>query len=239
MAASNQSMADSFSMRIHEVFLSIQGEGIHTGMPSVFVRTQGCSMDCAWCDTPDAHDPEGGQTVPFRDLMARIRKYTAVRRVCLTGGEPLEQPNSKMFIQLLLNEGYCVDLETNGAHYLGDIPTHRNLSISMDIKTPSSGMKDQARWDNLTHLGEKDQIKFVIADDEDLKYAATMVKRHKPQCAIILTPEGGTEMISLIEKVVTGEVWKDWPVRVTPQLHKLIWGERAEGLKAEGIRPKE
>jgi 7-carboxy-7-deazaguanine synthase len=218
--------SDDFHLRIHEIFASIQGEGVNTGMPTVFVRTQGCSHDCKWCDTTDARDPEGGKEMTFNAILSEVRAYPGVARVCLTGGEPLEQPNAKMFIQLLLNEGYRVDLETNGSKYLGDIPTHRYLTLSMDVKTPGSGMKELTRLDNITHLGEKDQIKFVIADDGDLEYAAKVVRRHKPTCAIILTPEGGTDLEPLIDKVMKDAGWREWSVRVLPQLHRVVWGER-------------
>lgn len=218
--------SDDFRLRIHEIFVSVQGEGIHTGMPSVFVRTQGCSHDCSWCDTRDARDAEGGKEMTFTAILKEIRSTPAVARVCLTGGEPLEQPNAKMFMQLLLNEGFRVDLETNGSLWLGDIPTNRNLSVSMDVKTPSSGMKERTRMDNIAHLGEKDQLKFVIRDDEDLDYAATVVRRHKPACSIILTPEGGTDLEPLVKKVLADDRWREWPVKVMPQLHKVIWGGR-------------
>jgi len=220
------SAADDFTLRVNEVFLSIQGEGIHTGMPTVFVRTQGCSHECQWCDTEEARDPEGGKDMTFTALLREVRKYPTAERVCLTGGEPLEQANAKMFIQLLLNDGYRVDLETNGSRYLGDIPTHGRLTLSMDVKTPSSGMNDRTRLDNIAHLGGKDQLKFVIKDDEDLEYAATVVRRHKPACAIILTPEGGLDLEPLVEKVLADDRWREWPVRVLPQLHRVIWGGR-------------
>jgi 7-carboxy-7-deazaguanine synthase len=224
-AAHDRAFGD-FTMRVHEVFLSIQGEGVHTGMPTIFVRTRGCSLRCRWCDTPEARDGEGGEALTFLDLLARVKEYRTASRVCLTGGEPLEQPNSKMFIQLLLNERYAVDLETNGAHYLGDIPTHERLTISMDVKTPSSGMEGSVRLDNIDCLGPKDQLKFVIEDDADLDYAESVVAGHAPACPIVLTPVNGVALEPLLEKVLARRFWCGRPMRVLPQLHKLIWGDR-------------
>jgi 7-carboxy-7-deazaguanine synthase len=215
----------TFSLQIHEIFLSIQGEGVHTGAPSVFVRTAGCDHSCKWCDTPEAQNPETGRAMSFPELMREIRRYDTVSRVCLTGGEPLQQANAKMFVQMLLNEGYFVDLETNGAHFIGDVPTHEKLTLSMDVKTPSSGMKERTRLDNLSYLGPKDQVKFVIGDDEDMEYSATVVRRHDLSCPIILTPVDGLDMRPLIEKVLASPAWKKRMVRTLPQLHKVVWGK--------------
>lgn len=217
---------DGFTLNVAEIFPSIQGEGIHTGMPSVFVRLAGCALECVWCDTPAARDPAAGRSMGFNTIRHEISTHPCINRVCLTGGEPLDQANTKMFVQMLLNEGYHVDLETNGAHYLGDIPHHENLSVSMDVKTPSSGMRERTRLDNIGRLGPGDQMKFIIAGEEDLEYAASILRRHSPVCQVVLTPEGGRDMGYLVEAVKGQEAWKEWPVRLLPQLHKMIWGDR-------------
>ena len=205
-------------MRICEIFRSIQGEGLQMGLPTVFVRTVGCNLRCSWCDT--GYSFEGGSEMALEDIVAEVGDCP---RVCLTGGEPMLQPDAPELIRMLVESGRQVDLETNGSVDLSSVPDSPLVLISMDVKCPSSGMTSHMLLDNVARLGPKDQLKFVIADEADLDFAVAFVKEHRPDTNVIFGPVGGTEhMQGLVERVLA----EGLDVRVLPQLHKIIWGDR-------------
>lgn len=206
-------------MLVNEIFLSIQGEGGTMGLPTVFVRLSGCNLDCRWCDTRYAE--EGGSLLSVEEVMAGVNGYR-VRHVCLTGGEPLWHDESRRLIERLLEEGKHVTLETNGSLSIADLPNHPQLLISMDYKCPSSGMEDRMLLENLRHLRPKDQLKFVVADRDDLERAEDVLRKSHPDCPVIFTPVGGLTLAPVVDFVLKHRL----EVRVLPQLHKLIWGER-------------
>ncbi len=206
-------------MKINEIFYSIQGEGVHIGIPMVFVRFTGCNLRCEWCDTKYAFF-EGSQ-MNVEEVMKEIKKYRG-RWVCITGGEPLLQEEVYTLIYQLLKEEYNILIQTNGSISLIDIPCEDTIFINMDIKTPSSKMQDKLLDSNLEILGKKDSIKFVIADEEDYKYMKLFLKEHEVESEVILQPEGNKNYKELVEKVLKDRL----NVRVLPQLHKLIWGDQ-------------
>jgi len=206
-------------MLINEMFLSIQGEGRTMGLPTVFVRLSGCNLDCRWCDTRYAE--EGGSEMSVDDVIAGVIGYRT-RHVCLTGGEPLWHDETPELISRLLEKGMHVSLETNGSLSIAGLPDDPQLMISMDYKCPSSGMEDRMLLENLDHLRPKDQLKFVVADKEDLERAEDVLRKYEPKCPAILTPVGGLTLAPVVEFVLKRRL----EVRVLPQLHKLIWGER-------------
>ncbi|MGE4274774.1 MAG: 7-carboxy-7-deazaguanine synthase QueE [Candidatus Methanomethylophilaceae archaeon] len=204
-------------MRVCEIFRSLQGEGVMIGMPTVFVRTVGCNLSCSWCDTP--YSREGGDELSLEEIVSRIGP---TRHVCLTGGEPLLQEDAVPLMQLLLDSDKHVTLETNGSLDISKLPHHPQLLVSMDIKCPMSGMEHRMRLDNLSVLREKDQLKFIIADDYDLSYAVDVLRHHDIVCNVVLSPVGGMDLEPLAEEVLATGM----EVRVLPQLHKIIWGDR-------------
>jgi 7-carboxy-7-deazaguanine synthase len=205
-------------MKIYSIFKSLQGEGLTIGAPTAFVRTSGCPLRCTYCDTPQAFDK--GEQMTMDEVMDRIARLKCVH-VCLTGGEPLAQKDAPKLLKRLLDEGYQVVLETNGAMPLDDMPCVENLTISMDIKCPSSGEADKMLFENIELLGPTDQLKFIISDDTDYEYAKETIEKHSPKCEVIFTPVGGKDLKALAEKVLK----QGMNVRVLPQLHKIIWGE--------------
>ena len=205
-------------MKIYSVFKSLQGEGLTIGAPTTFVRTSGCPLRCAYCDTPQAM--EGGEQMTVEAILAKVRKMKC-RHVCLTGGEPLAQKDALRLIKALLDDGYQLVLETNGAMSLDELPCVENLTISMDIKCPSSGEADKMRFENIELLGPTDQLKFIISDEKDYEYAKEVLEKYPAKCEIILTPVGGKDLRWLAEKVLK----EGLDVRVLPQLHKFIWGD--------------
>jgi len=153
-------------------------------------------------------------------ILAKVAKL-GCRHVCLTGGEPLSQKESLRLLDKLLEQGYHVVLETSGAVSLDDLPCVENLTVSMDIKCPSSGESGKMIFKNIELLGPTDQLKFVIADDADYAYAKEVVLEHEPKCEVIFTPVGGKDLKGIAEKVLQERL----NVRVLPQLHKFIWGD--------------
>ncbi len=205
-------------MKVYSIFKSLQGEGLTIGAPTTFIRTSGCPLRCTYCDTPQAF--EKGELMSIEAIMTKVKKLKS-HHVCLTGGEPLAQRDVIQLIEKLLGSGYHLVLETNGAMPLDDLPCVENLTISMDIKCPSSGESEKMRFENIELLGPTDQLKFIISDDRDYEYAKEIIKKHSPKCEVIFTPVGGKDLRSLAEKVLK----ENLDVRVLPQLHKFIWGD--------------
>ena len=206
-------------MKINEIFVSIQGEGILIGIPTTFVRMTGCNLRCSWCDTKYAY--EEGEEMSCEDVSSKIKGYSQ-NHVCITGGEPLLQEDVISLIQNLVNEGYEVCMETNGSKSIEDIPCLGSMVISLDIKCPSSGMQEKMDFSNLELLSLNDQLKFIVADLKDYEYAKEIIEKYKPICSLIMTPVGGRKLKELAEWVLADGL----NVRVLPQLHKLIWGEK-------------
>lgn len=206
-------------MRISEIFFSIQGEGVLIGMPTTFVRTVGCNLDCSWCDTRYAR--EGGKDMTAEEISAAVDRLGAPF-VSLTGGEPLIQKDIYQLIDMLLDDGYHITIETNGSLPLDRLPSSEEIMISMDLKCPSSGMSSHNLYENLGFLSLRDQLKFVIADRIDYLFAKKVLSEHDVNAPVIMTPAGGTDLLPLAGWVLEDRLW----VRVLPQLHKIIWGER-------------
>lgn len=206
-------------MRIIESFLSLQGEGLMIGRLTYFIRSAGCNLRCSWCDTKFSLNPDQGEERSIETILAMVGD---TENVCFTGGEPLEQPEAALLIEALVSLGKTVVLETNGSKDISVVPDSDNVIISMDIKCPSSGMQDCMLFGNLRLLRKKDQLKFVIADKRDLEYAERIVAKYRPDTNIIFSPVGGVGLRELAEEVVS----KRLDVRVLPQLHKIIWGDK-------------
>jgi len=153
-------------------------------------------------------------------IMKKVKKF-GTRNVCLTGGEPLAQRDAPKLVQMLLDAGFKVVVETNGAMPLDELPCTESLTISMDIKCPSSGESEKMLFDNIELLGPTDQLKFIISDDKDYAYAKEILEKYSPKCEVIFTPVGGKDLKAVAEKVLKEKL----EVRVLPQLHKFIWGE--------------
>jgi len=205
-------------MKVIEIFRSLQGEGVLIGTPTVFIRLQGCNLHCEWCDTDYAK--EGGKEMSIEQILHEVEAQRT-QFVCLTGGEPLLQKDSIRLMNKLLEKLYHVTLETNGSFSLDDVPCAENMLISMDIKCPSSGMQEKMMFENIELLSPADQLKFIVADTEDLKYAENIIKKYEIKSTIVFTPVGGMDL----EPVARFVLSKKLNARVLPQLHKLIWGE--------------
>lgn len=210
-------------MKINEIFFSLQGEGIQIGIPTVFIRTTGCNLRCTWCDTQYAFF--NGKEMSIEQLIQAVERYPT-KHVCITGGEPLIQKETTTIINKLLDKGYKVCIETNGSVSIKELGCTEDLLTSLDIKCPSSGMHEKMDFSNIELLGSSDQLKFVIADENDYEYAKGVIGKYSPICNIIFTPVDGTNIKPLAEKVLKDGL----EVRVLPQLHKIIWGSEMRGV---------
>ncbi len=203
-------------MKIIESFRSIQGEGKYIGVPTYFIRSSGCNLRCAWCDTSYAFD--GGKDMSLEEIVALTESDY---HVSITGGEPMIQPEFLELVDMLLDDGKFITVETNGSIDVSSIAGRENVMISMDVKCPSSKMTDKMILDNIRLLEEKDQVKFVIADEKDLDFAIKTIDQYEPKAEVIFGAVGGLNLKYLAEEVVRRKL----NVRVLPQLHKIIWGD--------------
>jgi 7-carboxy-7-deazaguanine synthase len=206
------------TLRVSEIFHSLQGESTRVGLPTVFVRLTGCPLRCAWCDTEYAFS--GGETLTLGDVLIEVAKHGA-RQVCVTGGEPLAQKACLPLLAALCDAGYSVSLETSGALDISSVDPR--VSRIMDLKAPASGESDKNLWGNLPRLNARDEIKIVLADEADYEWARKAIRERKLDaiCPVLLSPVAGKlEAKRLAEWVLRDKL----PVRMQLQLHKLIWG---------------
>ena len=206
------------SLKISEIFFSLQGEASRAGLPTVFVRLTGCPLRCVWCDTEHAFS--GGRLRGIDDILAEIATYGA-HQVCVTGGEPLAQKNCLVLLTALCNAGYDVSLETSGALDIGRVDAR--VSRIVDLKAPGSGESEKNHWANLELLTARDELKFVLADRADYDWACEVIRTHAPQtrCPLLFSPvQGAIDPTALAEWIIADRL----PVRFQLQLHKLLWG---------------
>lgn len=210
-------------MRISEIFYSLQGEGVQIGLPTIFVRCFGCDLRCSWCDTMYAVEGTDFVYLSVEEVYSEIQKYRS-KRICLTGGEPLLQGAELTgLMKLLLNNDYSVVLETSGHRLPPDIFWNENCVISMDCKCPSSGMEKKMDFSLFRKLRDRDQLKFVIGDETDYKYAVKVLKTNDIYANIIFQPVYGCNIGDIADKILRDGLDN---VRTMPQLHKMIWGEK-------------
>jgi 7-carboxy-7-deazaguanine synthase len=214
-----QSSAVSGTLRISEIFFSLQGETSRVGLPTVFVRLIGCPLRCGYCDTEYAF--HGGSRLSISAIMAEVGSY-ATRHVTVTGGEPLAQKECLTLLTLLCDTGYSVSLETSGAIDVATVD--KRVSKILDIKTPGSGEVEKNRWSNLDYLTSHDEVKFVLCDEADYLWAVETLhaSRLDKVCPVLFSPVYDV----LPPDALAGWILRDrLPVRMQLQLHKLIWGE--------------
>lgn len=218
------------SVRVTEIFHSIQGESTWAGLPCTFVRLTGCPLRCVWCDTEYAF--HGGRRLTLDDVMKEV-EGKGCRLVEITGGEPLVQPGAALLARRLVDAGYTVLVETSGALDIGvlDPRVHK----IMDLKCPGSGEENRNRWSNLDHLTHRDEIKFVVAGQEDFEWAARVIRERRLDervragslGALLISPVWGSDGLeALAEQILASGL----PVRFQTQLHKHIWGPDRAGV---------
>lgn len=215
------SQAPPRTLRITEIFRSLQGEARHAGRPTVFVRLTGCPLRCSWCDT--AYAFTGGESRSLDSILAEVADH-GVEHVTVTGGEPLAQRSCLDLLGELCDAGHRVSLETSGALDITGVDPR--VERVVDLKAPGSGEAHQNRWENLDGLRPADQVKFVLAHREDYDWARAVLAEHglHERCEVLFSP---------VHETLSPRELADWvvadglPVRFQVQLHKLLWGDEA------------
>lgn len=205
--------------RITEIFYSLQGESRTVGLPTVFVRLTGCPLRCGYCDTEYAF--YGGEKMAITDIVEQVAGYNP-RYVCVTGGEPLAQPNCIPLLTAICDLGVEVSLETSGAMDITRVDP-RVVKV-MDLKTPGSGEESKNRYSNIELLRQQDQLKFVICNREDYDWARTKLDEYQltGRCEVLFSPiHGELKPADLADWIVEDNL----PVRMQLQLHKYLWGD--------------
>lgn len=215
------------TLRISEIFYSLQGESTRVGLPTVFIRLTGCPLRCNWCDTTYAFS--GGTTLGLDAILEQVAAY-ACPTVCVTGGEPLAQANCLPLLAALCDTGYAVSLETSGALDIGKVDPR--VSRIVDLKAPDSGEADKNRWENLDLLRPSDELKLVLASRADYDWAkeviagrhdekSTLAGRQIP-CPVLLSPVADRlPPVDLAQWILDDRL----NVRFQLQLHKILWKE--------------
>lgn len=211
-------------LRVTEIFHSLQGESTHAGRPCVFVRLTGCNLRCRWCDT--AYAFHGGREMSVSDVVDEVGRFDC-ESVEITGGEPLLQADAVPLMAELVRRGRRVLLETGGSLDIRTVP--EGVCRIVDVKCPASGESGRNHWDNLDHLRDGDELKFVLAGREDYDWAVAEIHARAlaGRCPILLSPaHGELEPADLARWVLADRLH----VRVQLQLHKYIWPGAAQGV---------
>jgi len=216
----SETKAGALTLTVNEIFYSIQGESTYAGLPCVFVRLTACNLRCTYCDTEYAFYE--GRKMTVDQVLAAVAPYQC-RLVEVTGGEPLLQENVYPLIEALQAQGYRVLVETGGS--LSVRRLNPEVVKVLDLKCPSSGESGRNDYRNLEWLTPSDQVKFVIGDREDYRWACDTLRKYA-------LPERVTVLFSPVYEKLAPATLAEWilgdrlPVRMQIQLHKALWGER-------------
>lgn len=212
------------SLKINEIFHSIQGESSFAGWPCVFVRLTYCNLRCDYCDTVYSYDE--GEEMSLDDIMAKVESFDC-KLVEITGGEPLVQDETPELAGRLLEAGYDVLVETSGSLDIGVLP--EGCIRIVDFKTPSCGMSDKNHWENVAKLEDSDEVKFVVRTRADYDWTKEKIKEHDlfNICPVSVSPVFG----ELDNETLAGWILEDkLPLRLNLQIHKYIWAPEMRGV---------
>lgn len=213
-------------LRVTEIFRSIQGESTHAGRPCTFVRLTGCPMRCVWCDSE--YTFTGGDHFSIDSIIEQVNAF-GCKLVEVTGGEPLAQKEAFTLIERLCNEGFEVLVETG--NFVSTEGLDPRAKVILDIKCPASAEEPRNHWPNIDRLrADRDEVKFVIADEADWNYAQRIIKDYDLESranAVLISPVWG--QVNL-EEAANWIASSGLNVRMQLQLHKYIWGPEARGV---------
>ncbi len=212
------------TLKVNEIFYSIQGESSYAGLPCVFIRLTYCNLRCTYCDTEYAFYE--GKDMSIDEILNEIKKYNC-NLVEVTGGEPLFQTGAFELLTKLCDQGYKVLLETSGSISIEKVD--KRVTIIMDLKTPSSKMMKKNIYSNIDFLKPQDEIKFVIGSREDYEWSKEIIEKYdlKNKCKILMGCVFG-ELSNL--DLATWILEDNLPVRFQMQLHKYIWEPEKRGV---------
>lgn len=212
------------TLKISEIFASIQGESTNAGLPCAFVRLSGCNLRCVYCDTKYAY--ADGREMTLDEVVKAVESLN-IPLVEITGGEPLMQDGAHELVAGLLDGGYQVMIETNGSRPISELDAR--VMVVMDVKTPGSGVSDSMRFENFEALKPIDNVKFVITSEGDYLWSRSIIRDFdlNKRCSVLMSAAHGmVEYRDLAEWIMRDRL----PVRFNMQLHKHIWGADATGV---------
>lgn len=220
-------------MKVCEIFRSIEGEGLRTGLPAVFIRLHGCNLRCSYCDSMYAVEGSDYKQMSVTQILDAIKEYSGITHVTLTGGEPLIHQDVEELLRQLSGNGYRVNIKTNGTipckwHFPG-------LFYTMDWKCKSSGMTAKMKMENLETLGSNDVLKFVVGTIEDLKETENVVKslaeKKSDMPHLFISPVfGNLSNEEIVNWLLNSNIMVKNNVRFQVQLHKIIWDPERRGV---------
>ncbi len=212
------------TLKVNEIYRSIQGESSYAGLPCVFIRLTGCNLRCTYCDTRYAY--EEGELLSIEQILAQVDELGG-HLVEITGGEPLLQAETPALAETLMKQDYQVLLETNGSLDIDLVPT--GVTRIVDIKTPGSGESKEMCWSNLEKLNPTDEVKFVLTSRADYEWSKDLIARGKLErvASVILSPAFGVLEPRTLANWILGD---GLSVRLGLGLHKYIWGADVRGV---------
>ena len=212
------------SLKINEIYYSLQGESTHSGCPCIFIRLTYCNLRCSYCDTEYAF--YDGKDMEITDIMSEIKRWDC-NLVEVTGGEPLFQDECIDLLNELVNSNYEVMLETGGSLSISDVP--KKVVKIVDFKCPSSGMVKKNLWSIVDDLQSNDEVKFVIGNREDFDWAKDRITEYSLDkiCTLLFSPTfGEIDPQQIVEWILA----ENLPVRMQLQMHKMIWSPEEKGV---------
>ena len=212
------------SLKINEIYYSVQGESTHSGRPCIFIRLTYCNLRCSYCDTEYAF--YDGKDMEITDIMSEIKRWDC-NLVEVTGGEPLFQEECIDLLNELVNSNYEVMLETGGSLSISDVP--KKVVKIVDFKCPSSGMVKKNLWSIVDDLQAHDEVKFVIGNREDFDWAKDRITEYSLDkiCTLLFSPTfGEIDPQQIVEWILA----ENLPVRMQLQMHKMIWSPEEKGV---------
>ena len=212
---------DQSRLLVHEIYSSVQGESTFVGLPCVFVRTTACHLRCRYCDTEQAFFR--GQEMSHDQVIHKVVSYE-IPLALFTGGEPLLQPSIYPIMETLCDQGFTVMLETSGAVSIDRVD--KRVHVVLDIKTPASGEHSRNIWSNLSRLWPQCQVKFVVCDENDYRFAKEIMVKHRlsEKCEVLISPEWNSKIApQLAEWIVRDRL----AARFQLQIHKVLWGNKS------------
>ncbi len=209
-------------MKVNEIFLSIQGEGKSTGYPTIFVRFSKCNLRCSYCDTKYSY--YDGINMTPEEIYKKIKEY-GLKRICITGGEPLLQKEIHRLLELV--KDYEVSIETNGSIDISRLNLGEKHRYTMDMKVPSSLESERMKYSNFDFLKDSDEIKFVIGSREDYEWTKAVIDKYYKRGTITLSPI----FQEINPKEIINWILEDrLDVRFQMQIHKIIWNPQDRGV---------
>jgi 7-carboxy-7-deazaguanine synthase len=225
-------------MRIAEIFYSVQGEGLLTGVPSVFVRTSGCNLRCVYCDTPfTSWEPEGDD-LDIAQILGKLSAFPA-RHVVVTGGEPLLSPQIEALCGALQQEAYHITVETAATLFKPLACDLASLSPKLASSTPTerAGGRFAERHDRLriqpgvirAFMDHSEyQLKFVIDRPADVTELLALLEKlpNVDRSRVLLMPQAITPEDLRQRGPWVVEECKRNGFRYCPRLHIELYGNQ-------------